>query len=795
MLSEGTASGAPDVQTMLGAGTIGPSITGVRSKALVQVGDFNKDGFRDLLFYEEQLQQITAMLGQSDGGYSEYGPVEMPIGQRTFLAAQLDDDNEPEFVVRNSAWGFTYSPGIDESLIEVDDPSIDYTPFGTTGDVFAPLIKAGDLDSDGKDELIFNTSDDEIYIRWSGSGSIVAVQVDGLGEQNTLYDPADFDGDGDLDILMFSEDSQHFLIVEGTGTTSIGIVREIMREYPSIANDERPAFGQIDSNPAMDMVVVDTAGQSFRSEFNFVLNSFSVQEINTGETAIPLHIAGDLDGSGEPDLIAFRLNYYPLFPARPDYFPTIIYDFATSSPSLGDHIVGQPRRSFPYTDDLSFSDFPKPMVTSFDADLDGDEDLIWYGDSGGENNSAWFMENRAGVTGVPEFGMTSHDIADGPLFVKPTDIDADGFDEYLISGSTNIRILDLQDGTLDRVFASSDAFMLAMPDLDGDGTPELVSGWTTNQSLRIFTKNSDNSYGNRILVATGDRGDFYGLEVADFNNDGFDDIAAMEIDSTVSIFLGGVGPTVTHLVDLSSTDPSGVKPAALDYDHDGWMDLAIGSDEIIGVDLLRNNGDGTFSAGPNIPIDFESRNPYWVTSSDVDLDGNMDLVVADNVSEIAVAFLDALGNAESVRIISVENPVEVVVADFNADGLPDIGVSGNDTGGFQSSAFAVPQIAPRSFGRPIALPAFGTQGVAVSDVNLDGIADLVAVSDTERMLRAYYGSPAGMSPCTADFNGDGELNFFDVSLFVQTLPDYNGDGSFNFFDVSAFLVDYQAGCP
>ena len=55
--------------------------------------------------------------------------------------------------------------------------------------------------------------------------------------------------------------------------------------------------------------------------------------------------------------------------------------------------------------------------------------------------------------------------------------------------------------------------------------------------------------------------------------------------------------------------------------------------------------------------------------------------------------------------------------------------------------------------------------------------------------------------CLADMNGDGELNFFDVSEFLtgylaqDPVSDLNGDGLFTFFDVSAFLVAYQSGCP
>jgi len=56
-------------------------------------------------------------------------------------------------------------------------------------------------------------------------------------------------------------------------------------------------------------------------------------------------------------------------------------------------------------------------------------------------------------------------------------------------------------------------------------------------------------------------------------------------------------------------------------------------------------------------------------------------------------------------------------------------------------------------------------------------------------------------PCPADLNGDGTLNFFDVSAFLSAfaahdpVADFSGDGLFNFFDVSAFLSAFAAGCP
>lgn len=54
--------------------------------------------------------------------------------------------------------------------------------------------------------------------------------------------------------------------------------------------------------------------------------------------------------------------------------------------------------------------------------------------------------------------------------------------------------------------------------------------------------------------------------------------------------------------------------------------------------------------------------------------------------------------------------------------------------------------------------------------------------------------------CPSDTNLDGDLNFFDVSVFLNNYnagdlaADLNGDGVLNFFDVSTFLNSYNMGC-
>jgi Trypsin len=64
-----------------------------------------------------------------------------------------------------------------------------------------------------------------------------------------------------------------------------------------------------------------------------------------------------------------------------------------------------------------------------------------------------------------------------------------------------------------------------------------------------------------------------------------------------------------------------------------------------------------------------------------------------------------------------------------------------------------------------------------------------------------FGVSCGTDSCPADVTGDGMLDFFDVSAFLNALgsmdpiADFTGDGQLDFFDVSAFLQAFGAGCP
>lgn len=84
--------------------------------------------------------------------------------------------------------------------------------------------------------------------------------------------------------------------------------------------------------------------------------------------------------------------------------------------------------------------------------------------------------------------------------------------------------------------------------------------------------------------------------------------------------------------------------------------------------------------------------------------------------------------------------------------------------------------------------------VVVGVPNADG-------GNPNNTLGAAYVFTVPAQDCPADLTGDGSLNFFDVSAFLNAFSsqdpaaDFTGDGSLNFFDVSAFLNAFSAGCP
>mgnify|MGYP000635348853 CR=1 FL=1 len=104
------------------------------------------------------------------------------------------------------------------------------------------------------------------------------------------------------------------------------------------------------------------------------------------------------------------------------------------------------------------------------------------------------------------------------------------------------------------------------------------------------------------------------------------------------------------------------------------------------------------------------------------------------------------------------------------------------------------------------IDAGGTSSTSGGDFDLAGTigqpdAGAAMTGGAFSLTGGFWAGVNSAPPCPADLTGDGMLNFFDVSAFLQAfsasdpIADFTGDGMFNFFDVSAFLQAFAAGCP
>jgi hypothetical protein len=320
----------------------------------------------------------------------------------------------------------------------------------------------------------------------------------------------------------------------------------------------------------------------------------------------------------------------------------------------------------------------------------------------------------------------------------------------------------------------------------------------TGQQQVASTANTFPSLGNSAA----------GVVAADFNNDGFQDLAVTDNNGTVQIFFGGGNGTFTPgpSISLYAGGGSGV-PVSIatgDFNRDGIADLVVQ-----GRYILLGKGDGTFTLGATPPRAIGA----FAQVADFNSDGIADIVLYSGDSDFTVLF--GLGDGTfrlGPSTGSSGGGQSFALADFNGDGLTDIVVSG----GYGVGVEVLMGNGDGTFARtPVYLNSgVNPQNVTVGDFNGDGNPDIAVADLTNQTVTiltgpgadtiAHYvdgtsrftvgtpraaGLPAGSQATlrqivAADYNGDG---FTDLVLAVGwnatgdpslVLLPGNGNGSF-----------------
>jgi hypothetical protein len=633
--------------------------TGATPVALV-TADFRGNGKVDLAIVNENEGSgtngsVSILLGNGNGTFKihvDYPVGNFPVG---IVAADFNGDGKIDLAVVND-YDSTVSILLGNGDGTFQSQTIVQVGTGPTS------LGSGDFNGDGKVDLVTSNvgSATVSALLNEGNGSFTRVDSPSplSGPDTSMLVTGDFNGDGKLDVVVSSRIYQQLFLLLGEGNGSLGTPSTI----PTAPFDPVTALVVGDFNHDGKL---DLASGGYDEVGGIVVSlgkgdgTFKLPVVSPCGPIGAMAVA-DVNGDGQLDLIAAnQSNSVGLFLGEGDgtfsipkpvalakavygVDATVVADFnGDGKPDLAVAEVNFPHGRISVELGDGNGTFSKPVTSPLLSEAINNQDLMRAGDFNGDGKPDLLILDDYGTGFQILLGNgdgTFHTGVNTPL-------------SYTVSS-------------------------LAVGDLNGDGQTDVVvttNGSSGNPSTNIYLSNGDGTFRSGVQYT----GDFYaGVTVADVNQDGKLDLVIDSFGEPLLVLLGNGDGTFQEPI----TGPTALYSGGLvigDFNGDGKPDVAVGT--YSGMAFLAGNGDGTFLN----PVYSNSTYQFCcqMLSGDFNGDGKLDLVTVNAGAGVLVMVGNGDGTFQSMVPLDANGQVyggDMVVADFNSDGVDDIALANVD---------------------------------------------------------------------------------------------------------------------
>ena len=766
-----------------GGGTLAPPIsyTSRGIPAVVAMAHLDAGGAADLVVLDAQAGTITGVLGRGDGTIA--APVEPPYAYLPddVATGDVDGDGILDLVATGLAQKLTVARGRGDGSFRT---SVAFDAPGDTSGFRA--LAVADLDGDGDaDAVVVDKRTHQLSVLLADGGALAVDATYTVSGRTEAVAIGDLDGDGIPDVVVASPGLtvgavSTISVFLGTGGGGLG--PEV--QLPVGGYTMGLALGDVNADGKLDAVLAgwSLVGGGFGSDLRVLLGDGAggfAAPIVVSRAAVPAPWAGkvtvalaDLDVDGNLDAVAsdgttLLLAYLG---AGDGTFAAAVahaVGFAVESVALGDVdgdgipdavaagggvMVLRGNGDGTFANGSSYRGWSSPRKAVV-ANLDGDA----YGDvvvaDWTRSALVVLLGSAAGPQGwtpVP-MGSRPSDVAaadlnhDGLMDLVATSYEGSGFAVALATGPATWAL------PATRQIAGYPT-SVSMADLNGDGhadavvthvscTGTLGGSLACTSQLGVLLGAGDGTFGAETLFAAGENAKDAAL--GDVNGDGALD-AVVPGRSAALLLLGNGDGTFAAPVELPTAPPPealvppwpGATPidppfceavALADVNVDGKLDvvaanassLATAGFRIDEVAIALGNGDGTFQRH----VAFPTVMPVAVLASDLDSDGDPEIVVATNGGRISLIVRSCTGTPLLFEGSMPAAGIYLRAGDLDLDGRPEI-VSSDGSPNLAASRFWL----HGAFASVTFALEDDVRGLALADVDGDGRADVLVAT-------------------------------------------------------------------